>query len=39
MPRAAKAPPRLTDAQLEEVLALTGHADSVDQRPQAQVHP
>jgi hypothetical protein len=30
MPRAAKAPPRLTDAQLKEVLALTSHADSVE---------
>jgi len=30
MPRAAKSPPRLTDAQLKEVLALTSHADSVE---------
>jgi hypothetical protein len=30
MPRAAKGPPRLTDAQLKEVLALTSHADSVE---------
>ena len=30
MPRAAKAPPRLTDAQLKEVLALTSHADSAE---------
>ena len=30
MPRAAKGPPRLTDAQLKEMLALTSHADSIE---------
>jgi hypothetical protein len=30
MPAATKRPRRLTDAQLEEMLALTGHADSVE---------
>jgi hypothetical protein len=30
MPRTAKKAPGLTDAQLEEMLALTGHADSVE---------
>jgi hypothetical protein len=30
MPRTAKTPRRLTDAQLEEMLALTSHADSVE---------
>ena len=30
MPAATRRPRRLTDAQLEEMLALTGHADSVE---------
>jgi hypothetical protein len=30
MPTATRRPRRLTDAQLEEMLALTGHADSVE---------